>query len=185
MLWEVWKAWNAAKFSGTTPSNQVLRARIAWWLNYFNKKAGLKQAQPPSKNRSLYPRYSPLFSLAQISHPISIVRWQRPPAGWVRLNVDGSSLGNLGPSGGGGLCRDSSGGFLFAFAKGYGTPSNTHAELRAVHEDLCLSLSKGYHQIIIESDLELIVRFLSGAATPGWNGFIGSPGSMIWLPLPG
>ena len=34
------------------------------------------------------------------------IRWERPEAGWFRLNLDGSSMGNPGPAGSGGLIRN-------------------------------------------------------------------------------
>ncbi|KAL0008006.1 hypothetical protein SO802_009508 [Lithocarpus litseifolius] len=40
------------------------------------------------------------------------VRWLRPSPGWVRLNTDGSSLGNPGKAGGGGLIRDENGSWI-------------------------------------------------------------------------
>ncbi|KAF5447640.1 hypothetical protein F2P56_033179 [Juglans regia] len=45
-----------------------------------------------------------------------IIYWQRPPEGWVKLNVDGSCRGNPGPSGGGGLIRDRLGVVQVAFS---------------------------------------------------------------------
>ena len=37
------------------------------------------------------------------------VKWNRPAAGWFKLNSDGSSLGNLGHAGGGGIIRNADG----------------------------------------------------------------------------
>ena len=37
------------------------------------------------------------------------IRWERPSHGWVKLNTDGSSLGNPGPAGGGGVIHDEEG----------------------------------------------------------------------------
>jgi len=34
------------------------------------------------------------------------VAWEKPPLGWMKLNSDGSALGNLGKAGGGVLIQD-------------------------------------------------------------------------------
>lgn len=37
------------------------------------------------------------------------IRWEKPQAGWKKLNIDGSSIGNLGLAGCGGIIRDEHG----------------------------------------------------------------------------
>lgn len=44
------------------------------------------------------------------------VRWRTPSDGWMTLNVDGSSLGNLGRAGAGGMVRDAAGKWKFGFS---------------------------------------------------------------------
>ena len=34
------------------------------------------------------------------------IRWERPPQGWMKLNIDGSANGNPGLAGCGGVIRD-------------------------------------------------------------------------------
>ncbi|XP_043692976.1 uncharacterized protein LOC122643420 [Telopea speciosissima] len=63
----------------------------------------------------------------------------------MKLNVDGASKGNSGPSGGGGVIRDSSGNVVMAFANFYGHCTNTEAEMRLILDGLQLCASKGYH----------------------------------------
>ena len=41
-----------------------------------------------------------------ICHVLKPVRWEKPVEGWRKLNIDGSSLGNPGRAGGGGIIRD-------------------------------------------------------------------------------
>lgn len=44
------------------------------------------------------------------------VYWEKPPDGWIRLNIDGSFKGNPKPSGWG-VIRDSHGKFIGALSK--------------------------------------------------------------------
>ncbi|KAG7945159.1 hypothetical protein I3843_15G138800 [Carya illinoinensis] len=54
------------------------------------------------------------------SMPIQLLSWARPPKGRLKLNLDGSSLGNPGPSGGGGILRDGNGKLIFAYSMSFG-----------------------------------------------------------------
>ncbi|XP_058086486.1 uncharacterized protein LOC131233718 [Magnolia sinica] len=83
--------------------------------------------------------------------------------------MDGSTLGNLGPSGGGGICRDPAGSFLFAFSHAYGTGTNNRAELRALYDVMVLSANFGYDQILLESDLKCVADIFNGRSSPTWR----------------
>ena len=48
-------------------------------------------------------------------------RWEKPPFGLVKLNMDGSADGNPGLAGYGGLLRDDHGNWLAGFARRIGT----------------------------------------------------------------
>ncbi|KAL0421675.1 UNVERIFIED_CONTAM: hypothetical protein Slati_3190400 [Sesamum latifolium] len=64
--------------------------------------------------------------------PPMIFNWKKPTNGWWKLNCDGASKGNPGPSGAGGLIRDSNGRMIIAFADFLEEHTNTYAELYAV-----------------------------------------------------
>nr|POE95235.1 putative ribonuclease h protein [Quercus suber] len=53
------------------------------------------------------------------------VAWEKPALGWMKLNFDGSALGNLGKAGGGGLIRDHQGNWVRGYARAYGNTSNS------------------------------------------------------------
>ena len=57
------------------------------------------------------------------------VTWKHPKQGWVKLNIDGCSLGNPGPSGAGGIIRDEKCDLVCGFAVATGHYSNNYAEL--------------------------------------------------------
>jgi hypothetical protein len=60
-----------------------------------------------------------------------IVRWSPPSHGRYKLNCDGSSFGNPGQSGGGGILRDHGGAFLWAFSDYFGVGTSMVAEAKA------------------------------------------------------
>ncbi|TXG48152.1 hypothetical protein EZV62_027446 [Acer yangbiense] len=66
----------------------------------------------------------------------------------TELNLDGSSLGNPGPAGGGGVLRDSVGNFIFGFSKFFGSCSNNEAELRAMVEGITICKHLGHDDLL-------------------------------------
>ncbi|XP_058111997.1 uncharacterized protein LOC131255316 [Magnolia sinica] len=160
---------NAALFDDISPSIQKLTHRVSWWLQFVQNKSfsSLPVPTPMAAHSSSGQPSSRVF-LSSATPPLqgvpstrpsceqaiilAVVKWLRPPPGWEKINIDGLALGNPGPSSGGGICRDENGAFLFAFHEGYGSGSNVHAEIRAIHDGLLLCFSKGLKNIIVESD---------------------------------
>ncbi|TXG47764.1 hypothetical protein EZV62_027058 [Acer yangbiense] len=91
---------------------------------------------------------------------IQVLRWLKPAPGRLKLNLDGSSLGNPGSAGGGGVLRDSSGNFIFGFSKFFGSCSNNEAELRAVVEGISICKHLGHDGIDIECDPDIVVSWI-------------------------
>ncbi|CAJ2636315.1 unnamed protein product [Trifolium pratense] len=78
----------------------------------------------------------------------------------VKLNVDGSSLGNPGRSGYGGIIRNNVGGWLYSFSGFCGITTNLKAELLAIVHGLSLTWSKGYTKVIYESDSKVVIDLI-------------------------
>ncbi|KAJ1383082.1 Ribonuclease H domain [Sesbania bispinosa] len=95
-----------------------------------------------------------------------MVGWQRPQAGAVALNVDGSALGNPGLAGFGGLLRDGSGNWLKGFYGGIGVSEILHAELLAIKHGLELAWSEGYRNVIVWSDSQLALDLIDKEVNP-------------------
>ena len=57
------------------------------------------------------------------------VKWTKPPMGWLKLNTDGSNVGNLGIASGGGLICNENGDWVMGFARSLGITSGVMAEL--------------------------------------------------------
>lgn len=81
-------------------------------------------------------------------------RWDRPPEGFYKLNVDGSSTVN--GSTGGGIIRDHNGVSIVAFSTHYGMGTNNTAEFTALQEGLQLCREWTITNVMIESDSMLV-----------------------------
>ncbi|KAK1564397.1 hypothetical protein Q3G72_002354 [Acer saccharum] len=99
---------------------------------------------------------------------IQVLRWLKPALGRLKLNLDGSSLGNPGPAGGGHVLRDSSGNFIFGFSKFFGLCSNNEAELRAVVEGISICKHLGHDGIDIECDYDIVVFWIRSRICNLW-----------------
>jgi ribonuclease HI len=84
------------------------------------------------------------------------------------LNVDGSSLGNPGPSGFGGVLRHSNGDWIFGFAGTVGISSVLHVELLAIYYGFKVAWDQGYRNIICYSDSTLSLQLIGGKVNP-WH----------------
>ncbi|KAF2289542.1 hypothetical protein GH714_037023 [Hevea brasiliensis] len=85
-------------------------------------------------------------SLARQSHGLQIQEM-------VKLNVDGSCLGNPGDASAGGLLRDASSNWLLGFGFNIGETSILAAELIGISFGLQLAWLNGFRRVIVESDV--------------------------------
>lgn len=88
-----------------------------------------------------------------------------PPLGLVlKLNFDGCSLGNLGPSGFGGLISDALGSCVVGFSGPLGSGDAVFVEIKALLFGLWLIHSKGDLHIpfIVEGDSTIVIGWLKG-----------------------
>nr|XP_027102983.1 uncharacterized protein LOC113724260 [Coffea arabica] len=85
------------------------------------------------------------------------------------MNVDGSSLGNPGHSGGGGIIRDHHGQVRSAFSSFYGFRTNMESKAGALLEDLQLCLSLGLTKVIVHMDLVQLLNLLKQVIAMPWK----------------
>ena len=62
--------------------------------------------------------------------------WTPPPTGFLKLNFDGASQGNLRPAGIGGVLRDSKGEIQHIFSQSLGEGTNNKMEFAALEQGL-------------------------------------------------
>ena len=79
-----------------------------------------------------------------------IIKWNAPLEPFIKLNIDGSSLGNPGLVGASRLLCNSLGDWISSFSLYMGITSNNIAELGAVCEGLLLAWNLGFKFIHLE-----------------------------------
>ena len=76
----------------------------------------------------------------------------------MKLNIDGSCIGNPGPAGAGGLLRNHCGELLLDFYESLGDSTSFHAELVGLYRGLFLTWELGYRDVVCHSDSLLAVE---------------------------
>jgi ribonuclease HI len=89
-----------------------------------------------------------------------LVSWKPPSGAAVKLNVDGSSVGNPGRSGFGGLIRDTNDNWLLGFSGSCGITTNINAELQAIFYGLEKAWSHGCRHVKSESDCQSALKLI-------------------------
>ena len=90
--------------------------------------------------------------------------------GWYKLNTDGSSLGNPGLAGGGGVIRNHIGDWVGGFSRAIGITTSVQAELRALKDGLNLAIDLGILNLEIEMDSLVAIELVNSITTP--NAFL-------------
>ncbi|XP_042484669.1 uncharacterized protein LOC122064950 [Macadamia integrifolia] len=80
------------------------------------------------------------------------VHWCKPPDQWIKINVDGSSLGNPGRTRVGGIVRDKNGQVCKAFSTFLGVKKIYEAEFSVVTEAILVAMNMNTRGLWIESD---------------------------------
>ncbi|GAU23253.1 hypothetical protein TSUD_172820 [Trifolium subterraneum] len=99
------------------------------------------------------------------------IAWQGPEEGWLSLNTDGASRGEV-PAECGDLIRNSAGQWLGGFSRNLGYCSAYLAELWGVYDGLCLAQNIGATRIEVHVDSSVVVQTLNstnGGSVTGWR----------------
>ena len=90
------------------------------------------------------------IGVASSIHSLVLVRWLLPSYGFVKLNTDGSSLGNLVCAGFGGLIRGMVGEWILDFSSHVPWVDNLCVELLALRFGLMLAWQQGMRKVIVK-----------------------------------
>lgn len=77
-----------------------------------------------------------------------------------KLDSDGSSLGNSGLAGGGGVIRDESGNWVVRFSRRIGLTSSFEGEIWALRDGLTTCVNRNFQAVEVELDAKVIIDVL-------------------------
>ena len=103
---------------------------------------------------------------------IRTIRWERPVEGWLKLNTNGLSLGNLGLAAGGGVIRDGNSNSVVGFSRKIGITSSFMAEMWPLRDGLIICVNHSYStvEVEIEVDAKAVIDVLANSGQS--NNFI-------------
>ncbi|KAI9194953.1 hypothetical protein LWI28_010396 [Acer negundo] len=174
IIWRLWKRRCAARLEGKLESISDVWLSIKHWVQILSNSLIEERHWNYSDDRVL--RNMEVQILLKKQKKIQVLRWLKPTLGRLKLNLDGSSLGNPSPAGGGGVLRDSSGNFIFGFSKFFGSCSNNETELQVVVEGLSICKHLGHDSLRNPSPTGGggVLRDSSGNFIFGFSKFFGS-----------
>ena len=85
------------------------------------------------------------------------IKWIAPLEPFIKLNIDGNSLGNPRLARAGGLLCNSSDAWILGFSLNMGIASNNIAKLGAVRQGLILAWDLGFKFIHLEIDSMIVL----------------------------
>jgi ribonuclease HI len=138
-VWCIWRARNLLCFNNEVTNTYSLRLRI--------EGLGLLLQNGHGTNR------------ASSSH--DLVRWNALDGTGMILNVDGSSKGNPGVSGYGGLIRNAGGAWVHGFFGNLGVTTILHAELMAIYKGLLLAWELNIKDLWCYSDSKIAIKLIT------------------------
>lgn len=95
--------------------------------------------------------------------------WSPPNPRWLKINFDGASRGNLGPSGIGYVIRDHTGAILGKMAKSIPPDTNNIAKFKAFQFGLIDCIKHGLKKNLVEDDSKIAINAIKRKKTPNWR----------------
>ena len=141
-VWNIWKNRNHFVFKGRPQNPRLAKIIIDHALEFFFC-AGL--------TNGLRTRVT------------NLVKWGRLEIRWMKLNTDGSSLGNLGIASGGGVIRDQSGRWVVGFSRKIGIATSLLAKLWAIRDGLMLCIERNLAMVEVGLDAKAVVDMLTNS----------------------
>ncbi|XP_042973035.1 uncharacterized protein LOC122304835 [Carya illinoinensis] len=128
ITWNLWNWRCKAQMEGRKEKVHVLWRLIKYWIYWVGLK--INKASRLVENDVKILRCLNLSINPSKKEKLMVVRWEKPKRDWLKMNVDGSSINNLGILGAGGVVRNEFGRVVFAESIGNG--SNNIAEVMAL-----------------------------------------------------
>ncbi|GKV17453.1 hypothetical protein SLEP1_g27964 [Rubroshorea leprosula] len=90
-----------------------------------------------------------------------LIGWDPPPPGWLKLNTNGSTVGNPNNASCGGLFKDYPGHWVISFTSNIGLTTALVVELYAIRDGLNIVVSHHFHSVIVEIDCQVAYLLLT------------------------
>ncbi|XP_077242381.1 uncharacterized protein LOC143882877 [Tasmannia lanceolata] len=165
LCWVIWKERNSRVFNGVAKSSYWLFMKIIALVIFWAKS--LPQFQFVSAF-DLWEGWR-ILCWEGVRREKIVQRWEAPPEGYLKINFDGSSLGNPGPAGIGGLAKNSAGVVSWAFAGPIGRSHSSGAEVKAAFQGIKRLSRDMFDKVIVEGDSSNVISWLSGKVAPPWR----------------
>lgn len=89
--------------------------------------------------------------------------YQPPPAGWVKINIDGSFTAQSSSAVVGGVFRDHEREWLLGFVMKIGRSSVYQAKARAFYKGMIMASNEGFDKIEVESNNTIMIDIISNS----------------------
>ncbi|KAK3231552.1 hypothetical protein Dsin_003433 [Dipteronia sinensis] len=160
IVWTIWEYRNQLVFEGKEPifqqATDLVKFRVVWWFKYLGRGSN----DPVDTFLRNLPDLCVEHKKVKVN---KIVDWIPPLPDNLKFNVDGSSRGKPGPSGIGGVMRDSNEKVLCLFSFYVGIFDSNVAEIWAIKKAVDLYLSNpNLHSrdITVVSDSKVAVSWV-------------------------
>ncbi|XP_062026479.1 uncharacterized protein LOC133742816 [Rosa rugosa] len=139
LIWGIWKNRNTQVWEGKKQHPRDVVLMTMSWLEDFLKA---NNNEHPHRDRTK--------------------RWEKPPETWLKCNVDGAFIAQVGLSGAGMVFRDDRGQFRAAAMRPLSAITTPfHAELQAMHEAAQMAAGMNYQKVIFETDCSTLAAALN------------------------
>ncbi|XP_042973032.1 uncharacterized protein LOC122304830 [Carya illinoinensis] len=166
VTWSLWLRCCKARAEGIKDSAITVWYNIKTWIAKVGEKLKVGKLLLSRDQKILTELNIPVKPPKRVI--LKLVRWTKLALGRLKLNVDGSSNGNLGSARAGGVLRDSKGELLMAFSVHLGTGTSNYAEVMSLIHGLRRIKMMGVAHIDLESDSMLVVRWLKASRCEVW-----------------
>lgn len=136
------------------------------WSIWLHRNKAVFRDNPPKLNRDEVIAKAAEFAFLGVNgkharmRTTIQVRWNLPPTHWFKLSSDGSSMGNLGRAGGGGIIRNAEGEWIKGYARAIGSTTSVATELWALRDGVQLCLELKLPAVIIELKAMFVVDLI-------------------------
>ncbi|KAL7265055.1 hypothetical protein ACSBR1_002914 [Camellia fascicularis] len=132
ILWQIWKDRNKKVFDNV---------ELHWYQSILLSCKYASAIKKAFRSFALHP-----------SHYDVVINWCPPFVSKLKMNTDGSTKGDPGEGGFGGLIRDERGIWLIGYYGKLDVCTSLEVELWAIYRGLTIAFEKGYKDLTIETD---------------------------------